>query len=409
MQILKDSITYFLAVIVAWLSLIPAPFTSKYENVLYLTLVFFLVLSFSCRRRAGYFIDNEFDKLIWLFLIWNLFSALFAYNKNIAFERYIDFAIPFIVIYFLAKNELDNKRIWLIIYTLFFSAIVVSIIGILEFIYNKNIIYERFINNLFYRQYVNLPRVMSTMVHPTILGTYLMLCLPASYFVIENLKNKIKRLLAIIGIFLIVMCLMFTFSRTAWFVAAVITIFYFYKKNRKTIFLPIIFIILFLCASVAVTKFKPTLYYRVDYKNIVNYLLKGHRAERYPLTIKILKDYPFTGVGPNNYRLVFDKYYGSNRISYNIKIPDNMYLMVAGETGLIGIGLFIILLFYITRRGFILLRERKGKDWRIILVIFSSLIGVLMHMISYDLFYWVVPYFLFLLFLGGLASYSNNK
>ncbi|MEK9165428.1 MAG: O-antigen ligase family protein [Patescibacteria group bacterium] len=408
-QTLKNIVTWFFAAIVIWLSFIPAVITGRYSNAAYLILGFFLAVSFFCSKKSGYFIDSEFDKFIWLFLIWNFFSALFAYDKSAAFKRYLDFVIPFITIYFMAKNELDDKRIKLLIRILFFSGIVVSIIGILEFIYGRNMLYEGVVQNPFYKQYVSLPRIMSTMMHPTVLGTYLMICLPASFFIIERAIGRLKKIAAMTGLAMILAALILTFSRTGWAVSAAIAFIYFYIKNKKKMLLLTAIMVLFLSSIFIAVKLKPTVQYRVDYKHIVNYLIEGHRLERYPLTIKMIKDHPFAGVGLNNYRILFDGYYGQNKVPYNIKIPDNMYLSIMGETGLVGMLLFVALLFCVIKKGFALLRDRENKDWGIILVLFSSIIGILMHMVSYDLFYWIVPYYLFLLFLGGLASYSNNK
>jgi len=408
-QTLKNIITWFFSAIVIWLSFIPAVITGRYSNIVYLILGLFLAMSFFCSKRPGYFIDGEFDKFIWLFLIWNLFSALFAYDKNVAFKRYLDFIIPFITIYFIAKNELDGKKMKFLIYILFFSGIAISVIGILEFIYERNMIYEGFVQNPFYRRYVSLPRIMSTMIHPAMLGTYLMLCLPASFFVIERAVGRLKKIAAMAGLAVILAALILTFSRTGWVVSAVIAFIYFYIKNNKKMLLLAAIMVLFLCSIFIAVKFKPAIQYRVDYKYIVNYLIKGHRLERYPLTIKMIKDYPFAGVGLNNYRILFDKYYGAdNKVPVALKIPDNMYLSIMGEAGLVGIILFIALLFCIIKKGLALLKDRENKDWGIILVLFSSIIGILMHMVSYDLFYWIVPYYLFLLFLGGLAGYLHR-
>ena len=405
MKILKDNIiASFFIITIMWISFVPATITAGYANIIYLILGLFLALSFFCSKKPGYFIYDGFDKVVWLFLIWNLFSALFAYDKHAALKRYIDFVVPFITIYFLAKNELDNKKIRTFLYLLFFAGVIVSIIGILEFIYGKDIIYEGFAENSFYKQYIAIPRVMSTMLHPTILGTYLMLCLPASYFVIENNAGRLKKIFSTIGLFIILIAIMLTFSRTAWDISALVTFYYFYNRDKKKILLSVVVMILFLCATLVLAKFEPRLQYRVDYKQIVSYLINGHRLKRYPLTIKMVKDHPFRGVGPNNYRLLFDKYYGLNKEPYNIKIPDNMYLAILGETGLVGILLFMILVLYIIKKGFILLRDKKNKNWDIGLAIFSCLIGILLHMVSYDLFYWVVPYYLFLLFLGALMA-----
>ncbi|HAZ10981.1 MAG: hypothetical protein A2047_00375 [Omnitrophica bacterium GWA2_41_15] len=396
---------FFFITVILWISFIPAPITDRYKYTIYLVLIICLICSFIRFKNVRYFLNDKFDKLIWLFLMWNFFSALFAYDKNMAFERYVDFTIPFVAIYFIARNELNNKRIRLLIYVLFFAGVTVGVMAILEFIFKSNIIYEKLVYNPFYRWFLFLSRAMSTMIHPTILGTYLACCLPCYYFIAGVIKNKTNKLLAMLGAFFIFIGLMVTFSRTSWIVALTGAFFYFYKKNKKLLPIMIVFISLFSVAVFGIMKLKPTLRDRIDYKNADNYI----RLERYPLTMKMIKDHPFVGVGLNNYRIVFDKYYGPNQVDYNIKIPDNMYLMIAGESGLIGAGLFLLLLFYIIKRGFVLLKDKEDKNWEMTLTLFSVIICILIHMISYELFYWTVPFFLFLLLLGGLLSYPKYK
>ncbi len=409
-QTLDNIITWFFAVIVIWLSFIPAAANNRYESIIYLIMGLFLALSFLSAKKKGYFTGGEFDKFIWLFLIWNLISAIFAYDRHAAFQRLPGLAIPFIALYFISKNELNEKRVRLIIEVLFFSAVIVSFIGIQEFVYQKNIIYEKFVPNRFYYLSIIWSRVISTMMHPTILGTYIACCLPSAYFILEKSEKSLKRIYGLLGLIFMLIALMLTFSRTGWVTAMLITIFYFYKKNKKVLYFIIISIFLFIFLSIITANSNILTKRKVHHKLLAYSLIEGHRVKRYPLTMKMLKDQPLTGVGLNNYRLVFDKYYGKDSadVPYDIKIPDNMYLMIAGETGIMGIGIFMALLFFIIKRGIILLKEKASKNRDIVLVLFTSLIGVLIHMTSYDLFYWTAPYYLFILFLGGVAAYSRQ-
>jgi O-antigen ligase len=395
---------------VLWVSFIPQPvyvYCDFYSKV-FLALLF-LILLIHKNKMSMRFLFRRDDIFLWLFLGWQIFSVLFAYNKQIAWHRYVDFTMPFIFLYFVFREELDPGKVRVILFTLFFSGVAVSIIGILEFILNKNIIYEYFVKNVFYARYLAESRVMSTMMSPVITGTYLMSCLPTSYYVIGALNGKIKRLFAMLGMAIIIICLILTFTRASWLSALIVAILYILRKNVKLILVLVISCFLIYLCLIAAFKIRPVLADRVGYKQSISYLLEGHRRERYPITFSMVKDHPIAGVGLNNYRIVFDGYYGRKDVPEEFKIPDNMYLMIMGESGLVGFGLFIIFIFAVLKKALSGMRNKKCLYPELALVFFLMLTGILIHMASYDLFYWFTPFFLFLFSIAGLSWVSNYE
>lgn len=387
-------------------SLIPSSPNQWLLFIYYLSLVVFLARSFLKIRKLNYFLNNDFDRLVWLFLSANLLSVIFAKNQYLALVRYRELALPFLSVYFIARNELRPLRLKTIINILFSTGTIVSFIGILEFVLNKNILYGIFFNP-YYKEHISYSRVMSAMVHPAVLGTFLMCCLPCAYFLLTEAKHRKRKLLLTLCTFLILAALLLTFSRASWMVALVVTLFYFYQRNKRLL-LVLLAVFVFFAFIPLIASLRPKLKEKITYSNTVDYLVNGHRLQRYSLTSKMLKDHSFFGVGPNNYRLLFDKYYGLNNVPFDIKIPENMYLMLAGESGLLGLGIFLLLIFGVTKNIIAKLKEENCPERASVLVIFSAFVGVLMNMGTYDLLYWNVPLFLFLLFLGGLSRYAQD-
>jgi O-antigen ligase len=236
---------------------------------------------------------------------------------------------------------------------------------------------------------------------PVIAGTYLMSCLPVSYYVISALKGK-KRLFALLGTAIIIAGLIFTFTRMSWLGALIAAILYALRKNIKLF--QILIIACFICAGLAMTiKARPVLADSIKYKKIIKYF-KEYRLKRYPVTFRMFKDHPIAGVGLNNYRIVFDDYYGSKSEQYAYKIPDNMYLMIIGESGILGFGLFILFIFVMLKKAVRDLRNDKDSSYKDVRLVFILMLtGILIHMASYELFYWATPYFLFLFSIAGLS------
>jgi O-antigen ligase len=150
-------------------------------------------------------------------------------------------------------------------------------------------------------------------------------------------------------------------------------------------------------------KARPVLADSIKYKKIIKYF-KEYRLKRYPVTFRMFKDHPIAGVGLNNYRIVFDDYYGSKSEQYAYKIPDNMYLMIIGESGILGFGLFILFIFVMLKKAVRDLRNDKDSSYKDVRLVFILMLtGILIHMASYELFYWATPYFLFLFSIAGLS------
>ena len=394
-------------VFLAWISFFPQSFHNKYYFYTKLVLAgfFFLLL---IRERSIRFLLNREDLFLWLFLGWNVVSVFFAFDGSAAWKRCIDFIIPAITLYFIFKENSRADKLNTVLYTVFLAGVIVSIIGILEFSYKRNIIYEYFFQNDFYPIYLYRRRIMSTLMVPAVLGTYLMCCLIVSYYIIAITKNKVRKLFVRIGSFFILIAILLTFTRATWLAVLITAAVYFYN-NKKILSVFIVFIFLLL-GAIALARLDPEIDKRVRFDKMINYLKEGHRLKRYPLTLKMVKEHPFVGVGPNNYRIVFDKYCGADKEGdYSLKIPDNMYLMILGESGIVGLGLFILFIAGLIKRYLRVIKDKYREQRLLMLALFSILLGFLIHMLSYDLFYWTTPLFLFFMFLGMLSGQFNHE
>ncbi|MDP2941259.1 MAG: O-antigen ligase family protein [Candidatus Omnitrophota bacterium] len=368
--------------------------------------VFFL----ACRREYRAQLFSPQDWPLWLFLASFAAGIINAADRSLSLRTYfpilITFASTFYIgksVFLLPQDRVVMKRLICI------CATVVAIIGLLELYYRKNIIYEKFLENYFYARYISgQPRPMSTQGNPAVLGTYLLCCLP---FCLDLAKNR-KLYLKILGAFAFLICLavmILTFSRGVFVAFAAMGIFYLWQSGRKKLLLVFFGM---LVVFIAFNSFqKAGNLKRFSFHGLISgsgdSMFSDYRLNRINMSLKMLRDYPLCGIGLNHFRLRFKEYCLPNekKILYEFMIPDNMYLTFLAETGIIGLSGFLVFIITIFVRG--LKKYNKlgeSEEKASLLVALAALVGILVNMGAYELFYWADPLMLFSLLCGSLSA-----
>lgn len=407
---MRDKISLFLlAIFIAWVSFFPENVQARFLSFVFsllLALLFLTVKSFSCKKFT---IPDIF---FWIYITALTFSVIFAVNSELAWSRYFRMVPPIILLYYIIQSGFirERKRIFSCLVCIF--ALLVIAIAILEFIVQKNILYEKIWFNPFYKVQIQFRRVMSTQYHPSVLGTYLMACLPFSLFLAFNSKRKGEKLLGAISGFLIILGIVLT-SALGAIISSSCIIFLFLWFKRKKILLFLLTLLVFIIVAQMGFEFYSVLnnncVVRQDYP-IDEKLL--YKLRRVPTTFKMVKSYPITGVGLDNFRLLFDKFHRCKRykyIPYEFKIPDNMYLSTIAETGILGSLSFLLFLLMIIIRGTKCLRFLTGEDREFLLLMYFGFLGFLINMLTYDLFSWQGPLYLFWSYVGLIRGYFSKE
>lgn len=397
-------------ILFSWISFFPEPIQGRYAiyTRVYLGLLFlFLILKKGGIRK---FFHSQ-DWPLWFFLVCLSSGLVSAQDRKLARETYFNLAFNLFSLFYIGKamlSEEKNKgRIALVICV---CSAVAAIIGILELYFGRNILYEKFITNPFYERYVRYqPRPMSTQFNPVILGSYLLGCLPFGFYLLRN-KQLYLRLLGIFSSLLCLAIILLTASRGVFLGFIALLLFYLWKNKKRRL---VILFLICLMALVSICSFlADDNLNRFGFRRMISggydSIVSEYRLSRVLMTTRILKDFPFFGIGFNHFRLRFNEYCperDKGKILYEFMIPDNMYLAIlseAGITGALGFSVFIILLF---KNGFQRIGEIGKDDKRHFLIIcMSALVGLLVNMAAYELFYWYNPYTLFCLFCGFAAS-----
>lgn len=209
-------------------------------------------------------------------------------------------------------------------------------------------------------------RAYGTLPDPNILGGYLVFSLLAScyLFMVSSKKSRIWLTCAMFAQFF---SLFITYSRSA-FLGVILGAAVFFsfdclrcflerRKETKSMSLSNCFSCKFLilvmlgCFTACMLLFYPQLLERGGYVNYKNTLAQDADHERIvyqEIAANIIEQHPLTGVGFNNYVLEM-KEHSQQELPYFYSHPvHNIFLLVASETGLLGLASFCMFIFTTT-------------------------------------------------------------
>ena len=265
--------------------------------------------------------------------------------------------------FFITLDLVDSKRIPAVARSIFYSAALVSLAGVLQYLFRFHLL------ELWVKENPNIIRINSTFSDPNSLGTYLVTIGCFGIFAYLS-KLSTARKLDIVLVAVIFAALVFTASRAAWG-AAFLTLFIFPAALRKSSLNPsshfrgpllwiakyglyvaaIILVIVFVAAvignyadkrpgslaKVALTTLNPRL--------PLDQILKG-RVELWWIAIDVFKHYPVFGYGLGSVPK------RSLSVPYLIAYPENThnyFLQILAETGILGFLLFCAVIFVVFR------------------------------------------------------------
>jgi O-antigen ligase len=243
-------------------------------------------------------------------------------------------------------------------------------------------------------------RAYGTMPHPNVLAGFLVLGLIIGLYLISK-NNSFKQHLVIeIGLLIILFGIFTTFSRLAWLIAAVACLsfmaFNYLQNNRKKAG-TILFVFLIVCGTIF-SFYEPYLKARVQEgseKSISDRKLFND------LGLNLIKENPIMGVGIGDYVSTLQEKFTLE--PWQHQPPHNIFIFIAAELGLIGLGLFVMILYEIVRslkKNFL-----NPLNFTLSILLFSFL---LLGMFDHFLVTIQQGRLMFALVLGLIAALPNN-
>ena len=242
-------------------------------------------------------------------------------------------------------------------------------------------------------------RVFSITTSSNALGSQMAMLIPITLGLLFQEKSWPKRLLWLGAAGAMGACLIFTSSRGAWLAlaGAVVAIGIMYDRR-----------ILIAGAVVAVVAvvFVPSVRSRITYLFTIEYMLKSSQSGRISRWLDAydqMRNNPLFGSGLGHYGGAV-----ANR-KFGVAYTDNYYLKTLAETGLLGLTLFLWLIYKTLREGYDAMKNLPSPGLKFLAMgMFGGLVAIVLHNTVENIF--EIPYLntYFWLVAGLLAALPYN-
>lgn len=290
-----------------------------------------LILALLSPKKPVFYIDERSKKFLFLlcaFAGWMVLSTILNAEPKKGFVRVLKFVGElslFIALYNISEKQQFSFRRKLVSIILLFATLQ-SIYGIVQYFTGLDVTHGTRLEPF--------TRIRGTLGYFNSLGGILGMLLPLSFSYAVFSKQIKQKVLYFISTFLILIALIFTFTRGAWFGALVGIIFVsIYKFRWKAVFILLIIPLLFVFVEPIRTRLLKT---RLD--------LEQERIYMWKTAIELIKQKPFFGHGPGSVKkLIYEKDTQQILKSGHFHVH-NIYLNIGIEMGLPAIILFLTMI-----------------------------------------------------------------
>jgi len=324
-----------------------------------LLVLFILVLwgweqrcQFSIKTLIGWLKRNWWLMAVLAYLILNAFLAL---NQGAAFYKLIKIIEFSLLGYYLAKNHCSLSHLYL---SLLMAVVYSSLIALFQFFKQGSL------NGVFWwlgertfdlntpaiaKAIVNghlLLRSYATFSHPNALAGFLLVALILTLPLIKKLK-----LWGLLYGFLVSLAIVFSFSRSVWLIGLLFLFVLIIKKIKEN--KPASFKIRVLIFSLIPLFFALSFYLFSLTSHFSTNEAFFQRTQLMKASFLMIKDYPLSGVGLNNFIVHLPNYWSLTGFTYWLQPVHNLYLLILSETGWLGLLIWLWFLFLTAQRLFL--------------------------------------------------------
>jgi O-antigen ligase/cytochrome c-type biogenesis protein CcmH/NrfG len=247
-------------------------------------------------------------------------------------------------------------------------------------------------------------RIFSTFGNPDFFGAFLVVTIPLAIFKLLQEKQTARRAVWLIVLASFLTALFLSKTRASWIAFAVSVLFFLFlsldSKIKKIILISVLFVFGFL--FVAKTK---NVWMRQQ----------GHLII-WRDSMRMLFDKPFFGVGIGSFHIKFPDYASGElkkmwpQAQNIVNDAHSEFVQVLVETGIVGFGIFLWILFSVFHHAFQFYKKPRGREeFLIYAALLSSAVGLLVqNLFSVDMRFTISSFYLFSLF-GMISSHSELK
>jgi O-antigen ligase len=200
-------------------------------------------------------------------------------------------------------------------------------------------------------------RAYGTMPHPNVLGAFLVLGLTIGLYFLssafaeassdKHTKQYVSRVTIALANIILLLGIFTTFSRIAWITTVLVILAFvsYYLWSRKNKFVLTILLIGVIASGVVFGFYNEYLKARTNDNNVVSV---GDRYFFNSLGWDLMSRFPILGTGVGNYVIALEDLYQLQ--PWQHQPAHNIFIYIAGELGILGAALFIIILFEIFQK-----------------------------------------------------------
>lgn len=350
--------------IIYW-SIIIMPFSVAIAPGIANTFIGFFCVFFIIKRlitKQPFSTDRLTIVFFGLFFAASAISIINSVSLNASFQGIIKL-IKYILIFLVCSEEIrDKKHISRIIIAICSGVCLVAIDALWQMVFGYD-----FIRHNAMQSAVGLPRPTAAFPNPNVFGIYMAALTPLIFgLTFFYFKGKSKLLMLIVSV-LSLLGVYLSLSRGAG-LGVYLAILFLSIANKKKLLTSVLAGILIVFPFVMPKNIKQWAK-EVNYNPVV-FMCNQDRISIYNNAINMIKHHPFIGVGLNTFSKNYGKYKTEQAEKYahtaDTIYAHNIYLQMAGETGLLGLAVFLLFLFQVFRQAFNTLRKLNDKYLKII-------------------------------------------
>lgn len=277
-------------------------------------------------RKINYFRNTKLIYCYLPFLFFILLSALKSMGLSLTIKEIVRWFDLFII-YFLTINLIDaDKKLRIVLYSMFFTVTIVSICGIVNYIGGNVVDTE------------NVHRASSLFGNPNTLAGFACLTLPVLFGIVMTGTFLWKRITLLFITAVSVSALFLSFSRSSWIslIFTMILTFFLIKVKKKVV---LIFLMLFTILAIPFlfSDIRESFIHRFGLESTRNSIVK--KTMNHSIGFNMVREDLFFGIGAGNYPLLIKKFTKREVLIQNNL--HNLYLQIFVETGLMGLCAFV--------------------------------------------------------------------